>query len=184
MKSLILLFAVIKVFTLSCKNQDIILLDEKKFNFGKYSVTTGGCDSGSVIIIMEGDRKIFQDIGGEGMYISVDTINISEDHNPSFIFSYAYEEDRTLGMLVSTNCREKFKVLNITDDLFKSFDCPFETSEIQKNSIKDFVISDIDNDGKQDVITIAYKTSDKSVKPTNCSKVYTHDQLLEILNKR
>jgi hypothetical protein len=182
MRKIVLFFVLIQLGTLTCKNQEILLIEEKKFNFGKYKIITGGCDSGSAVFILKHKKIVFQNFGGDGIFMSFDTISITNDHIPDFIFTYAFDDYTTLGMLLSCKDRKRFRILNLTDNIFKSIDCSLEPYSIDDNRIKDFIISDINNDGLKEVITLAVQNPNHSITCTQCSMVFTHDQLLEISN--
>ena len=184
MKTILLIILIFKICISPHAYQESLLADQKKIDFGNYTVITGSCDKGSAIEIFDGGKSIYNSCGGDGMYIDIDTMDINKDKIPDFVFVYAFEDGSTLGMLVSTREKKRYKNLNLCDDLFNKFDCSTEPYKPDDNRLKDFIIADIDKDGNKDIITIAIKNIDGSVTSTDCSITILHHQLQDLLKRR
>lgn len=160
------------------------LENERRFNFGKYVVVTGSNVKGSAISILERGKIIYKNQGGDGIFSAIDTVDINQDKRLDFVFSYAFDDYTNLGILVSKGKRNKYEIISITDEIYKNQDCSFEPYQPDDKRIKDFILTDIDGDGKIDILTNAIVNSNSKIVATECSKVILHPQLLEMLRKR
>ena len=181
MKALLLLMFVVQQCSFTPSRQDGFTENKKRFNFGKYIVLTGSCNKGSGIEILESGKSVYYSCGGDGQFVEIDTMDINKDGMLDFVFAYAFDDYTNLGMLISTGSKNKYETISITDNLFKTLDCSVNPYQIDDKRLKDFVLTDTDNDGNKDILTMAIQNSDRSVSATGCSKTILYQQLLQKL---
>jgi len=181
MKILLLLILVVQQCSFTSSNQDNQIKNGKRRDFGKFVVLIGSCDKGSAIEIMESGKTVYYSCGGDGQFVEIDTMDINKDGISDFVFAYAFDDYTNLGMLISTGNKNKYETISITDNLFKTLDCSVNPYQIDDERLKDFVLTDIDNDGNKDILTMSIQNSDGSVSATGCSKTILYQQLLQKL---
>lgn len=175
----------LSLFFQSCaiNNQNNHENDVKVFDFDQCKVKISACNnnSGSSIEIIENGKRIFYSCDNDGAYFEVDTIDINKDKKRDFIFIYSYDDYSTLGAIVSVG--NEYKKLCIMDNLYNKHDCSVEPYEVGDEKIKRFVIIDINEDGKKDVVTIAGKNDNGSISTTECSIVILNEELIRKIKK-
>ncbi len=184
MKVVILLMFFVNLCSSQCRYKESSIKNENKFSFGEYIVVTGSCDKGSIISISRRGKNVFRSCRGDGKYAAIDTMDINQDKKMDFVFSYAFDDYSSLGIIVSTRGRGRYEIISIEDDLYSDQDCSVEPYQVNDVRIKDFILTDFDKDGKKDILTIGVQNPDYGVQETECSRIILHQQLLQKLKAR
>jgi len=178
-------FALKLLFFLCCalSNKAQGKLTAKVFDFGSYKVEIDSCanNSGSIIVIKQNGKKIYEYCRHDGVYVDVDTVELNRDSIVDFVFTYAYDDHTTLGIILSSNNRVKYSQIDVTDDLYAKEDCNYKFDE---KMIKDFIITDLDKDAKADIVTIALGSRGGEIVTTECSRIFLNKELLKIIKQR
>lgn len=126
---------------------------KKEYSFSSYKVITGFIDESSTMLIYKEGKKVFEQKGGDGYYMKVDTIHINDDGIIDFVYSYNLETYYGIGFLISHNGAKTYR--NILTDTEYWDPRDYEQDSSKLNGIKkiaDFVVADANGDGKTDII--------------------------------
>lgn len=180
MNILLLLLIIFQHYSFQNKNQDKLMQIDKRFEFGRYIVITGSCHSGSAIEILFNNKIVHHSCGGDGMFTDIDTMDLNKDGRLDFVFGYTFDDYSTLGMLISKRNKRNYKTISITDDLYKTYDCSLEPYSFDNKGLKEFVLTDIDNDGNKDILTMLMIDTLGKILPTDCSLSFKNQELLRL----
>ncbi len=151
---------VILFFLMSCElTQSQQLTQARKYQFGNYSVQTGYDKDNPAIQIYKGKELLYDKHSGDGMAcFSIDTLSLNNDNIPDFIFGYQVEDYSVVGALVSTKSNANYKEF----DIINAFD-PLtygNTALMKGDSIYTFILKDVNNDNRRDIITNVINNTD------------------------
>ena len=132
------------------------LIQPKVFHFENYTLVEGNCSTSSTLGLFYENKEIYLSKHSDGMFDTLMQANLNNDGIPDFLVEYAFEDGATLLALLS-----KSKTIFIEKELsneISSYYCGDigDTS----NYIIPLTISDINHDGKDEVIINLVKMND------------------------
>lgn len=154
---------------------------EKQWKYGNFTVITGFDKSEPVIEIFKANARFFFKKGGDGAYGNIDTLDINRDGIPDFVFETKYEDGSTIGIIVSVRNKSNYRIYNIADDILYKYDCSTAPYDQSDSRIKSFIVTDIDKNGKRDIITMAIRNKNGGVSLTSCSKKILYEEIQKMI---
>lgn len=130
----------------------------KVFHFDQYTFVMG-FDSlqNSSLGLYSGNQKILSLKHSDGEYDTVMVANLNNDDIPDFLISYQFEDGATLFGLLSKS-KTKFKEIKLLDEWQETY-CIESGDTLQY--IQPLQIRDVNNDGKDDIISNLVKINNR-----------------------
>jgi hypothetical protein len=126
-------------------------------HFGNYTFVEGNNTSSSTLGLFYGNKEIFLSKHSDGMFDTIMKANLNNDGVPDFLVEYVFEDGATLlGLLSKTPTAFEEKQLSEEISDYYCGDLG-DTS----NYIIPLIISDINHDGKDEVIINSVKMNDR-----------------------
>jgi len=128
----------------------------KIYTFGDFIVETGFCNKHISIRISEKSKVLFfEDCSLDGVYCDIDTLFLNFDKLPDFIYCYNLEDYSIIGVLISDTIYPYYRKVDLIDVFSPEIYGNINLSNDE--TLKEFVLFDINNDNRKDIITNVIK---------------------------
>jgi hypothetical protein len=153
---------------------------KKNYRYGAYIVKMNYCSENSSLEILKDDKQLYYTCSGDGLYYYIDTLSLNDDGIPDFITGYQMEDYVVLSVLVSA-VNNSYKDIEIAEIMLADI---YSNTHLSNGEVyRDFKLTDIDKDGKKDIITNIIIDAAGNIKPTDMTETMLHNELRRIANK-